>query len=107
MPAARPRRPGPVRRFTLGSGPLKRTSDRLQALSRLVLLLAVLAVVPLAGLVGTAVSGHLHEVAASVAKERMPNGFRTVINTGPDGVQTVFHLHLHCLGGRAMRWPPG
>jgi histidine triad (HIT) family protein len=51
--------------------------------------------------------GHLHEVAAGIAKERMPNGFRAVINTGPDGVQTVFHLHLHCLGGRAMRWPPG
>jgi histidine triad (HIT) family protein len=51
--------------------------------------------------------GHLHEVAVGVARERMPNGFRTLINTGPDGVQTVFHLHLHCLGGRMMRWPPG
>jgi histidine triad (HIT) family protein len=51
--------------------------------------------------------GHLHEVAVKVARERMPNGFRSVINAGPDGHQTVFHLHLHCLGGRAMRWPPG
>ncbi|TMA22297.1 MAG: histidine triad nucleotide-binding protein [Deltaproteobacteria bacterium] len=51
--------------------------------------------------------GHLHEVAVGVARERMPNGFRTLINTGPDGVQTVFHVHLHCLGGRPMRWPPG
>ena len=34
-------------------------------------------------------------------------GFRTVINTGPDGGQTVDHLHLHLLGGRHMTWPPG
>jgi histidine triad (HIT) family protein len=35
------------------------------------------------------------------------NGFRTVINTGDDGGQTVHHLHLHLLGGRFMAWPPG
>ncbi len=35
------------------------------------------------------------------------DGFRYVINTGKDGGQTVSHLHLHILGGRAMRWPPG
>lgn len=35
------------------------------------------------------------------------DGFRYVINTGRDGGQTVFHLHLHILGGRAMSWPPG
>ena len=35
------------------------------------------------------------------------NGFRYVINTGSDGGQTVFHLHLHILGGRPMSWPPG
>ena len=34
-------------------------------------------------------------------------GFRTVFNSGPDGGQTVFHLHLHVLAGRAMHWPPG
>lgn len=34
-------------------------------------------------------------------------GYRVVINTNADGGQTVFHLHLHVLGGRAMRWPPG
>ena len=38
-----------------------------------------------------ALVGHLHEVATSVARERMPNGFRSLINTGPDGVQTVFN----------------
>jgi histidine triad (HIT) family protein len=35
------------------------------------------------------------------------NGFRYVINTGVDGGQTVHHLHLHILGGRALTWPPG
>jgi histidine triad (HIT) family protein len=35
------------------------------------------------------------------------NGYRTVINTGADGGQTVFHLHLHLLGGRPLTWPPG
>jgi len=34
-------------------------------------------------------------------------GYRVVLNTNPDGGQTVFHLHLHLLGGRAMTWPPG
>jgi histidine triad (HIT) family protein len=34
-------------------------------------------------------------------------GYRVVINTGADGGQTVFHLHLHLLGGRSMQWPPG
>jgi histidine triad (HIT) family protein len=35
------------------------------------------------------------------------NGFRYVINTGREGGQTVFHLHLHILGGRSLSWPPG
>ena len=39
--------------------------------------------------------------------ENLARGYRTVINTGPDGGQTVDHLHLHLLGGRAMHWPPG
>jgi len=34
-------------------------------------------------------------------------GYRVVVNTNPDGGQTVFHLHLHVLGGRPMKWPPG
>jgi histidine triad (HIT) family protein len=52
--------------------------------------------------------GYLHMVAARIAKsEGLSKGFRTVINTGPDGGQTVDHLHVHLLGGRAMTWPPG
>ncbi len=35
------------------------------------------------------------------------SGYRWVINTGKDGGQTVFHIHLHLLGGRQMNWPPG
>ncbi len=35
------------------------------------------------------------------------SGFRTVFNSGPDAGQSVFHLHMHVLGGRAMAWPPG
>jgi histidine triad (HIT) family protein len=41
------------------------------------------------------------------AKLELADGFRYVINTGNDGGQTVFHLHLHILGGRALSWPPG
>ena len=37
----------------------------------------------------------------------LTSGFRTVFNSGPDGGQTVFHLHLHVLAGRGMHWPPG
>ena len=52
--------------------------------------------------------GYLHLVAGRIANsEGLSNGFRTVINTGPDGGQTVDHLHVHLLGGRSMHWPPG
>ncbi len=52
--------------------------------------------------------GHLLKVAAEIAeKEGLANGYRVVINTDSDGGQTVDHLHLHVLGGRAMTWPPG
>jgi len=52
--------------------------------------------------------GHLLDLARELAKElKLGNGYRVVINTGPNGGQTVDHLHLHVLGGRAMHWPPG
>jgi histidine triad (HIT) family protein len=52
--------------------------------------------------------GHLQLTAGKLAAERkLDGGYRTVINTGLDGGQTVFHLHVHLLGGRQMHWPPG
>jgi histidine triad (HIT) family protein len=53
--------------------------------------------------------GHLHYLAATLAREQqiVEPGFRTVINTGLGAGQTVFHLHLHLLGGRPFQWPPG
>lgn len=51
--------------------------------------------------------GHLLRTAATFAESKLPQGFRIVVNTGNDGGQTVHHLHLHVLGGRAMSWPPG
>ena len=52
--------------------------------------------------------GYLHLVAAQIARERgIENGYRTVFNVGPRAGQSVFHLHLHLLGGRSLRWPPG
>ncbi len=53
--------------------------------------------------------GHLVFVAQSVAKSLglHEGGFRIVINNGPDGGETVPHLHVHVLGGRPMAWPPG
>jgi histidine triad (HIT) family protein len=52
--------------------------------------------------------GHLLGAAADIASSQgLGNGYRVVINNGPDGGQTVDHLHLHLLGGRPMHWPPG
>merc|ERR1712137_325200 len=52
--------------------------------------------------------GHLLYTAKKVAKEQnLSNGYRLVINNGADGAQSVFHLHIHVLGGRQMQWPPG
>jgi histidine triad (HIT) family protein len=52
--------------------------------------------------------GYCNLVAAKIAQERdLKHGYRTVYNVGPDAGQTVFHLHLHLLGGRKMSWPPG
>jgi len=45
--------------------------------------------------------------AAVAAEEGLDEGFRLVFNTGAHGGQTVFHVHLHVLGGRHMGWPPG
>ncbi|CAH8639454.1 Histidine triad nucleotide-binding protein 2, mitochondrial, variant 2 [Schistosoma haematobium] len=52
--------------------------------------------------------GHLMLVCSQVAqKEGLASGYRVVVNNGPDGAQSVYHLHLHVLGGRQMQWPPG
>ena len=53
--------------------------------------------------------GHLSLMAARVAHAEglAERGYRTVINTNADAGQTVFHIHLHLIGGRRMGWPPG
>jgi histidine triad (HIT) family protein len=53
--------------------------------------------------------GELVRRAAAIAAERgfSATGYRTVFNTNRDAGQTVFHIHLHLLGGRTMQWPPG
>ena len=51
--------------------------------------------------------GHLMVVAGRLGKERCPDGFRLVVNNGVDGGQSVYHLHLHVMGGRSLKWPPG
>jgi histidine triad (HIT) family protein len=55
-----------------------------------------------------ALAGHLLLVAAQVAAQLgLTHGYRVVANCGPDGGQSVDHLHLHLLGGRPLAWPPG
>jgi histidine triad (HIT) family protein len=56
-----------------------------------------------------AMVGRLALLAAQIAKTEglAERGYRTVINTNAEAGQTVFHLHLHLLGGRKMKWPPG
>ena len=51
--------------------------------------------------------GKVALVAARIAKDRRVGSYRTVINTGSGAGQTVLHLHMHLLGGRTFRWPPG
>ena len=53
--------------------------------------------------------GHLLSVGGKIAKERGIDGtgWRAILNCNRDAGQTVFHVHLHVLGGREMRWPPG
>ena len=54
------------------------------------------------------VIGHLHRVAAKLAQEfKITDGYRIVLNTGRGAGQSVFHFHLHLLGGRIFHWPAG
>jgi histidine triad (HIT) family protein len=53
-------------------------------------------------------AAHLFDAAREIAAtEGLENGYRLVFNTGAEAHQTVFHAHMHLLGGRAMGWPPG
>jgi len=56
-----------------------------------------------------ALLGHLMWVAAEVARTEghADDGCRFIVNDGPAGCQSVYHLHIHVLGGRQMGWPPG
>ena len=56
-----------------------------------------------------ALVGEMVRAAAGIAKAagHADRGYRTVFNTNADAGQTVFHIHLHLLGGRKMGWPPG
>jgi histidine triad (HIT) family protein len=53
--------------------------------------------------------GHLMRIASRVANDQglAESGYRTVVNTGAGAGQSVFHLHVHVLGGRDLTWPPG
>ena len=51
--------------------------------------------------------GHLLLTAAKIAKDEGLEDWRTIINTGEKAGQTVFHLHIHIIGGRPLSWPPG
>ena len=53
--------------------------------------------------------GEIVQTAAALARERgiAEDGFRLVVNTNPAAGQSVYHLHLHLLGGRSLGWPPG
>ncbi len=52
--------------------------------------------------------GQCHLAAAQIAKQRgVEDGYRTVLNVGPGAGQSVFHMHVHLLGGRNLGWPPG
>ena len=52
--------------------------------------------------------GRCHLTAANIARQRsIEDGYRTVLNVGPRAGQSVFHLHVHLIGGRGLQWPPG
>lgn len=57
----------------------------------------------------SALLGHLMSKASAIAQEQglAKNGYRLVINTNEHGGQSVYHLHIHILGGRQLQWPPG
>lgn len=58
--------------------------------------------------IDAALLGHLLITAKKIAVQLgLENGYRTVLNCGRDGGQSVDHLHVHILGGRALSWPPG
>ncbi|MCP4214305.1 MAG: histidine triad nucleotide-binding protein [bacterium] len=54
-----------------------------------------------------ALIGHMFTAAKSVAEKLGLSDYRLIINTGAQAGQTVFHIHLHLMGGRMMTWPPG
>ena len=54
-----------------------------------------------------AILGHLMYVASVIGRKECPEGFRVVVNDGVEGAQSVYHLHVHVIGGRQMAWPPG
>ena len=72
---------------------------------------SLLALAPGDGAADPALSARLLETVAKVARaeglDAPGRGFRVVANTGPEGGQSVDHLHLHVLGGRSLAWPPG
>jgi histidine triad (HIT) family protein len=52
--------------------------------------------------------GYMQLIAAKIGRDRgVEDGYRTVLNVGPRSGQSVFHIHLHILGGRDLKWPPG
>ena len=79
------------------------------ALHILVVPKRVIARVAESGVSDSALLGHLLVTAAQIARAEgiAESGFRLVINNGPDGGESVPHLHVHLLGGRPMAWPPG
>ncbi|HVL91112.1 MAG TPA: histidine triad nucleotide-binding protein [Actinomycetota bacterium] len=56
---------------------------------------------------GPALAAITNAARTIAAQEGLPGGYRLVANVGPDAGQSVFHLHVHMLGGRSLAWPPG
>jgi len=65
-------------------------------------------VIPKQEIPSMALAGHLLLTVGKLAKQLgLDSGYRTIVNTGKEGGQSVDHLHLHLLGGRSLHWPPG